>query len=98
MLGAQNDGRAGDGRAETHAKENQAPEGRPLLRAKLIDDLIEVVAFKKTAGGIAALALPVGAQIESQDVESQGMKGGGPGDSADFGVGVAVQENRAAAL
>ena len=64
-----------------------------IAGAEVVEDLIDVVAFPVAAGGDYTGRFAMGAQVEGEDVVVQLVKERGPGDSADFGVGVAMQED-----
>jgi hypothetical protein len=83
----------GDGSAEAGAEEGEVSGFMGVAGAEVVDDLVEVVAFPVAAGGDLAAGFAVGAEVEGEDVVAEFVEEGSPGDSADFGVGVAVEED-----
>jgi len=51
------------------------------------------MAFPVAGGGNISAALAMGAEVEGEDVVAEFVEERGPGNGADFGVGVAVKED-----
>ena len=65
--------------------------------AELVEEVVEVVLFVVACGGEAAVGFAVCAEVVEEEVAGEGVEGWGPGESADFGVGVAMDEDGGAA-
>src|SRR5205085_5926669 len=79
--------------AEAVAEEDDVLGFGRALVAELVDDLRDVVALPVAGGGVGTATLSVGAKVGDKEVVAEGMKQRSPGDRADFGVAVAVDED-----
>jgi hypothetical protein len=90
---AQDRGRGGSGGTEADAEEEDLAGFGRAGGFGLIEDLIYIVSLPIAGGGISAAAFAVGAEVDGKDVEPERTEQWRPGDAADFGIGIAVEDD-----